>query len=100
MSAAKNESNNNTTIISIAAPDRLWKAADWVVKVLTDSLDKTLTQYQTSDLPALGRSIAGIRTVECTERDKRKVPSNVAVPLDVEAVVEDAPHASKRLVSM
>ena len=48
MSAVNNKSNHHTTNISIAVPDRLYKAINWAVKALTSSLDETLTQYQTS----------------------------------------------------
>ena len=45
MSAATNDTNNNTTRISIAVPDRLLGAINWAVSELTEALDETLTQY-------------------------------------------------------
>ena len=51
MSAATNETNNITTTISISVPDRLLSAISWAVNGLTEALDETLTQYQTSEAP-------------------------------------------------
>ena len=48
MSAATNDTNNITTSISIAVPDRLLNAIEWTVNSLTDDINETLTQYQTS----------------------------------------------------
>ena len=48
MSAATNDTNNIITSISIAVPDRLLNAIEWTVNRLTDAIDESLTQYQTS----------------------------------------------------
>ena len=48
MSAATNDTNNITTSISIAVPDRILNAIEWTVQSLTDALSETLMQYQSS----------------------------------------------------
>ena len=48
MSAATNDTNNITTSISIAVPDRILNAIEWTVQSLTDALTETLMQYQSS----------------------------------------------------
>ena len=48
MSAATNDTNNITTSISIAVPDRILNAIEWTVQSLTDALFETLMQYQSS----------------------------------------------------
>ena len=51
MSAATNDTNNITTSISIAVPDRILNAIEWTVQSLTDALTETLMQYQSSQAP-------------------------------------------------
>ena len=51
MSAATNDTNNITTSINIAVPDRILNAIEWTVNSLTDALSESLMQYQSSLIP-------------------------------------------------